>query len=140
MASYDGFYLTRGHHSNNSSGTLHDYATGKIAWFQHRTKRGRQHNWEGTSAGAETDIFDAIPREVKEEGFYLDEIVTDKDTSSKSVYLDHFPEGRVTYCSNHCSKTLHKDLQAIKKHKCQVIPVSTRDTLFQWNGIMECNL
>ena len=65
VASYDGFYLTmQGHHSNNSSATLHDYETGKIAWFQHRTKRGNQHNWEGTSAGAETDMFDSILREV----------------------------------------------------------------------------
>ena len=30
-ASYDGFYLTRGHHSNNCSATLHDYCSNKIA-------------------------------------------------------------------------------------------------------------
>ena len=40
-ASFDGFYLTRGHHSNNSSATLHDISTDKIAWFTHRTKRGK---------------------------------------------------------------------------------------------------
>ena len=38
MASYDGFYLTRGHNSKNSSGTLHDVSSDKIAWFTHRTK------------------------------------------------------------------------------------------------------
>ena len=38
MASYDGFYLTRGHHSNNSSGSLHDVSSDKVAWFSHRTK------------------------------------------------------------------------------------------------------
>ena len=80
VASYDGFYLTRGHHSNNSSATLHDYATGRIAWFQHRTKRGSGHNWEGTSGGAEADIFDSILREVREAGFVMKEIVTDKDS------------------------------------------------------------
>jgi len=37
VVSYDGFYLTRGHHSNNSSATLHDFFTGKIARFTHRT-------------------------------------------------------------------------------------------------------
>ena len=37
-ASFDGFYLTRGHYSNNSSATLHDFSTGKIAYFAHRTK------------------------------------------------------------------------------------------------------
>ena len=59
-ASFDGFYLTRGHYSNNSSATLHDYATGNIAWFCHRTKRGKGHNWEGTSGGAEGDMFDEL--------------------------------------------------------------------------------
>ena len=43
VASYDGFYLTRGHYSNNSSGTLHDYSTGSVAWFTHRTKRENGH-------------------------------------------------------------------------------------------------
>ncbi len=52
MASVDGFYLTRGHYSNKSSATLHDYSTGNIAWFTHRTKCGPGHNWTGTSAGA----------------------------------------------------------------------------------------
>ena len=39
-ASFGGFYLTGGHYSNNSSATLHDISTDKIAWFTHRTKRG----------------------------------------------------------------------------------------------------
>ena len=37
-ASFDGFYLTRGHYSNNSSATLHDFSTGKIAYFAHLRK------------------------------------------------------------------------------------------------------
>ena len=44
MASYDGFYLTRGHHSNSCSTTLHDYSTDKIAWYTHRSKRGAGAN------------------------------------------------------------------------------------------------
>ena len=62
-ASFDGFYLTRGggHYSNNSSVTLHDFSTGKIAYFAHRTKRGPGHNWSGTSAGAEADMLDELP-------------------------------------------------------------------------------
>ena len=65
-------------------------------------------------------MFDAILMEVKAADFVISEIVTDKDTSSKSVFLEHFPEGTVTYCSNHCSKTLYRDLQAIKQNNCQV--------------------
>jgi hypothetical protein len=46
VASYDGFYQTRGHYSNNSSANLHDHVTGNIAWFAHRIKRGPgRHIW-----------------------------------------------------------------------------------------------
>ena len=74
MATYDGFYLTRGHYSNNSSSSLHDFKTGKVAWFKHRTKRGAGHNWEGTSNGAEGSMLNEILEEVKKEGFQIAEI------------------------------------------------------------------
>ncbi len=118
VASYDGF--TRGHYSNNSSATLHDFATGNITWFRHRTKRGDGHNWEGTSCGAESDMLDDILTEVKETGFTISKMVTDKDLSVNSIYCQHFPEGTITYCSNHCAKTLHKELQQVKQAKCAV--------------------
>ena len=70
-ASFDGFYLTRGHHSNNSSATLHDYRTGKIAWLCHRTKQGPGHNWEGTSGGAEGDMFNELLGKAKDAGFIV---------------------------------------------------------------------
>ena len=68
VASFDGFYLTRG---NICSATIYDYETWKIAWFCHRTKRGLGHNWEGTSGGgggggggggAEGHMFDELGR------------------------------------------------------------------------------
>ena len=120
VASYDGFYLTRGHYSNNSSGTLHDHSTGSVAWFTHRTKRGSGHNWEGTSNGAEGNMFDELLEKVKVEGFIIKEIVTDKDSSGNAIFCNHFPEGSITYCSNHSAKTLHKELQNIKPTKCMV--------------------
>ena len=126
VTSYDGYYLTRGHHSNNCSATLHDYSTGKIAYFQHRTKRDVGHNWEGTSAGAEADMFN----EAKEAGFVISEMVTDKDSSMNSIYCRHFPEGTITYCSNHNVKTMHKDLQKVKSLKCQV------SIYTKWAGII----
>ena len=42
---YDGFYLTRGYHANNASGTIHDVKSGKIVAFAHRSKRGLGSNW-----------------------------------------------------------------------------------------------
>ena len=121
IASYDGFYLTRGHYSNNSSGTIHDYTTGNVAWFTHRTKRGIGHNWEGTSAGAEGNMYDEMLEKVKAADFIIKEIVTDKDSSGNAIFCNHFPEGSITYCSNHSAKTLHKELQKIKANKCKVI-------------------
>ena len=67
QASYDGFYLTRGHHSNNASATLHDVQTDSIAWFAHR----KSTNWEGTSSGAEGDMLLSILGDVKSSGIKL---------------------------------------------------------------------
>ena len=120
VTSFDGYYLTRGHYSNNSSATLHDYSTGRIAYFKHRTKRGMGHNWEGTSGGAEADMFNEILLEARKDGFTITEVVTDKDSSMNAIYCKHFPEGTITYCSNHNAKTMHNDLQKVKSAKCQV--------------------
>ncbi len=123
MASFDGFYLTRGHYSNNASASLHDYQTGDIASVGSLTGLRRvlaMHNWEGTSAGAEGDMFDSILGQVKAANFEIQEVITDKDSSVNGIFCRHFPEGTITYCSNHCAKTLHKDLQKIKQNKCEV--------------------
>ena len=120
VASFDGFYLTKGHYSNNSSATIHDYATGKVAWFCHRTKRGTGHNWEGTSVGAEGDMFEEMMRSVKAARFVVRKTITDKDSSINVIFCRHFPEGTITYCANHCAKTLHKDLLKIKQYTCEV--------------------
>ncbi len=125
VAQFDGFYLTRGHYSNNSSATLHDHMTGKIAWFCHRTKRGPGHNWSGTSAGAETDMLDELLNKAKHAEFVVAEMICDKDTSSNATYSRHFPEGMVTYCSNHSAKNLHKALEKIKKYQCDVSAYSS---------------
>ena len=121
VASYDGFYLTRGHHSNNSSGTLHDVASDKIAWFSHRTKRGTGANWVGTSSGAEGDMLREILDDVKANGFTIKQIIMDHDTSGANIACTSFPEVRVTYCGNHTAKSFHSDLTKIKSVKCKVI-------------------
>ena len=71
-------------------------------------------------AHQEADMFDEILTEVKEAGYTIKEIVTDKDSSMNAIYCKHFPEGTITYCSNHNAKTMHKDLQKVKALKCQV--------------------
>ena len=93
-ASFDGFYLTGGHYSNNSSATLHDFSTGKIAYFAHRTKRGPGHNWSGTSAGAEADMLDELLGKVRQDGLVVQEMVSDKDTSVNATFCRHSLRGR----------------------------------------------
>ena len=109
-ASFDGFYLIRGHHSNNFSATLHDISTDKIAWFPHRTKRGVDANWDGSSNGAEWDMLRGILKEVKAKGFIIQQLVMDHDTSGCNNACEVFPEIQITYCGNHLAKTFHKDL------------------------------
>ena len=65
-----GFYLTIGHHSNNSSTTMHDIVTDKIVWFTHHTKHGPGPNWLGTAGGADSDILSELLTEAKSEGFF----------------------------------------------------------------------
>ncbi len=96
MTSYGGYYLTKGHYSTNSSTTLHDYPAGRIAWFEHGTKRSVCPNWEGTSDGAEADMFDDMLSEVKDAGFTVTEMVTDKDSSMNAIYCRYFPEATIT--------------------------------------------
>jgi len=47
------------------------YFLGNVIAYCHRTKRGRGSNWEGTSGGAEGDIF----------GEMLDEVEAKRDAS-----------------------------------------------------------
>lgn len=119
-ASFDGFYLTHGYHSNNSSGTLHDVASDKIAWFTHRTKRGVGSNWVGTSSGAERDMLRTMLDDVKASGFQITQLVMDHDTSSSNIACTAFPEVQITYCGNHSAKTFHRDLANLKAIPCKV--------------------
>ena len=114
MASYDRFYLTRGHHSNNSSGTLHDVSPDKTAWFSHRTNRGTGANWEGISSGAEGDMLREILDDVKAKGFTIKKIIMDHDTSGANIACTSFPKVRITYCGNHTAKAFQSDLTKLK--------------------------
>ena len=118
-ASFDGFYLTRGHHSNNSSATLHDVESDRIAWFTHRTKRGKGSNWEGTSSGAEGDMLDELLRKVKSQGYTVGQIIMDHDTSANAIVCTHFPDIHITYYSNHSAKSFHYELSKIKSLSCK---------------------
>ena len=106
-ASFDGFYLTRGHHSNNSSATVHDMESDRIAWFTHRTKRGKNSNWLGTSAGAEGDMLNDLLGKVKAEKFCMSQIVMDHDTSANAIVCSHFPDIDIAYCGNHTAKSFY---------------------------------
>ncbi len=65
-------------------------------------------------------MLDELLGKAKEDGIIVKQIITDKDTSINSIFCRHYPEGIVTYCSNHCAKTLHKDLEKIKRNTCEV--------------------
>lgn len=57
---------------------------------------------------------------MKEAGYNIVDMVTDKDSSMNCTYCRYFPQGTITYCSNHNAKTMHTDLQKVKQAKCKV--------------------
>ncbi len=65
-------------------------------------------------------MLNEVLKKAKQDGFVIQELVTDKDTTVNATFCQYFPEGTLTYCSNHCAKTLHKYLEKIKKSKCEV--------------------
>ena len=116
---FDGFYLTRGHYSNNSSATIHDAKTGKIIAYAHRTKRGQGANWEGTSGGAEGDMFGEMLGDLLGT-FGIGKCTMDNDSSCQEILLAKSPETEIIICGNHRAKTFHADLQKVKNTPCQV--------------------
>ena len=68
----------------------------------------------------------------------VQEIITDKDSSMNAIYSKHFPEGTITYCANHCAKTLHKDLQKIKQNKCQVMYITKKIEVLTYTMLLQC--
>lgn len=59
----------------------------------------------GTSNGAEGDMLRSILEDVKTNGFKVEQLVMDHDTSGCNVACDVFPEIQITYCGNHSAKT-----------------------------------
>ena len=118
---FDGFYLTRGHYSNNSSATMHDAKTGNIIGYAHRTKRGQDANWEGTSDGAEGNMLDEILADlIENERMTIKKALIDKDASCHEIILTRSPETEIVFFGNHTAKTFHTELERVKKTPCQV--------------------
>ena len=65
-------------------------------------------------------MLEEVLGKVKESDFVVQELVTDKDSTTNAILCKYFPEGTVTYCSNHCIKILHKHFEKLKKNKCEV--------------------
>ena len=46
-------------------------------------------------------MLEEVLGKVKKSDFVVQELVTDKDSTTNAIICKHFPEGTVTYCSNH---------------------------------------
>ena len=62
----------------------------RIAWFAHNTKRGKETNWQGTSSGAEGDLLSEILGKVKKQGYSINQLVMDPDTSANAIVCSYF--------------------------------------------------
>ena len=61
--------------------------------------------WIGTSGGAEADMLDELLGKARQDNFVLQDMIADKDSSVNAKFCRHFPEGTITYCSNHCARS-----------------------------------
>ena len=87
--------MTCGHYLNNSSAKLHDVASSRIAWFEHRIKQGAGANWSGTFAGAEGDMLVKILADVRDSNFKLSRIIMDYNTSAANIVTGQKPRSHI---------------------------------------------
>ena len=64
-----------------------------------------------------------ILEDVKANGFQVQQLIMNHDTSGGNIACSVFPEleVRITYCGNHSAKSFHCDLMKIKSIRCKVI-------------------
>ena len=55
-----------------------------------------------------------ILEDVKSDGFIVDQIVMDHDTSANVIVCSQFSDTHITYCGNRTAKTFHSDLSKIR--------------------------
>ncbi len=65
-------------------------------------------------------MLDELLGKAKEAGFSIKELVCNKNFTTNTTFCRYFPEGMISYCSNHSTKNMHKALEKIKKYKCEV--------------------
>ena len=64
-------------------------------------------------------MLSEILGKVKEQGFSINQLVMDHDTSANAIVCSHFPDVHITYCGNHTAKSFHYELSKIKSLKCK---------------------
>ena len=78
---------------------MHDAKTGNIIGYAHRTKRGQDANWEGTSDGAEGNMLDEILAVlIENERMTIKKAIIDKDASCHEIILTRSPETEIVFC------------------------------------------
>ena len=59
-------------------------------------------------------MLDELLGKAERDGFFISELICDKDSSINAMFCRHYPEGMITYCSNLSAKNLHKALEKVK--------------------------
>ena len=61
-----------------------------------------------------------IIEDIKIQGFKVQQLIMDHNTSDANIACSVFSEVRITYCGNHTAKSFHCDLVKIKSVCCKV--------------------
>ena len=122
VTSADGTWMTRGHHSKNSTFSIRDYLTGALLYYVHLCQKGRdkviqEELYQGTSKSAEGYGARLTLRKAKEEGMHIEVHWQDADSSSSSVVAEHFSDAKVMICGGHAGWAHKKQLENLAKVK-----------------------
>ena len=106
----DAAYLTRGHHSRNSTYTLRNKLTNEVLYYTHKCQYGPDHGmvkyplFKGTANAAEGHAAEDLFRQAVQEGMHIAVHWQDADSSSAKAFRKYYPDTKLSknmYCCNH---------------------------------------
>ena len=96
----DGAWHTRGHFSKNGSFIIKNYLTGGLLWYGHKCMKGgddiiEEDLYKGTAKSMEGVLADQCYEQAKAEGYKVNTVWQDGDSTSATVVSKHHPTAKV---------------------------------------------
>ena len=115
----DGMWMTRGHFSKNGTFVIIDYMTQGLLWRGHLSQKGArdEHLYAGTSKSMEANLALVLFGQAEQEGFNIEIVWQDDDSSSAIAVKEVFPTANVMKCGGHIGRAAHNRLTSFASVK-----------------------